>query len=47
MLMITGAVAVIVFEWMDLSILRTAWINLDLIWTGSLAVTGILVLALA
>jgi hypothetical protein len=47
MLTITGAVAVIVFEWMDLSVLRTAWINLDLIWTGSLAVTGILVLALA
>jgi hypothetical protein len=47
MLAITGAVAVIVFEWMDLSVLRTAWVNLDLIWTGSLAVTGILVLALA
>jgi hypothetical protein len=47
MLTITGAIAVIVFEWMDLSVLRSAWINLDLIWTGSLAVTGILVLALA
>jgi hypothetical protein len=47
MLTIAGAVAVIVYEWMDLSVLRTAWINLDLIWTGSLAATGILVLAFA
>ena len=44
MLAITGVVAIIVYEWVGLSVLRTAWINLDLIWTGSLAAAGLLVL---
>jgi hypothetical protein len=47
MLTVTGAVAAIVYEWVDLSILRTAWINLDLVWTGALAAAGLLLLVLA
>jgi hypothetical protein len=47
MLVSAGAVAVIVYEWIGLSILRTAWINLDLVWTGSLAAAGLLLLVLA
>jgi hypothetical protein len=38
---------VTVYEWVGLSILRTAWINLDLIWTGALVAAGFLLLALA
>jgi hypothetical protein len=47
MLAITGAVAVIVYEWVGLSILRTAWINLDVIWTAALAAAGLLSFVLA
>jgi hypothetical protein len=44
MLAVTGALAVIVYEWVGLSILRTAWINLDVIWAAALAATGLLLL---
>jgi hypothetical protein len=47
LLAITGVVAMIVYEWVGLSVLRTAWINLDLIWTGALAAAGLLVFVLA
>jgi hypothetical protein len=47
MLALTGTVAVIVYEWVGLSILRSAWINLDLVWTASLAGAGLLLLVLA
>lgn len=47
LLAITGVVAMIVYEWVGLSLLRTAWINLDLIWTGALAAAGLLVFVLA
>jgi hypothetical protein len=47
MLMVTGAVAIIVYEWLGLSLLRTAWINLDLLWTGALLAVGLLLLVLA
>jgi hypothetical protein len=41
MLAVTGAVALIVYEWLGLAILRRGWINLDLIWTAALAGAGI------
>jgi hypothetical protein len=47
MLVVTGVVAVIVYEWVGLSILRTAWLNPDLLWTGALAGTGLMLLLLA
>jgi hypothetical protein len=47
MLAVTGAIAAIVYEWVGLSILRTAWFNLDLIWTGALAAAGLLLVVLA
>jgi hypothetical protein len=47
MLVVIGAVATVVFEWVGLSILRSGWINLDLIWTAALAATGVLQLLLA
>ena len=44
MLAVTGLVAVIVYEWIGLAILRSAWINVDRIWTLALAATGLLLL---
>ena len=44
MLAVTGVVAIVVYEWVGLAILRTAWLNLDLIWTAALATTGVFLL---
>jgi hypothetical protein len=41
-LFVTGLMAVVVFYWAGLKLLRTAWINLDLIWAGALIVTALL-----
>ena len=46
MLVVTGLMAVIVYRWVGLAILRRAWINLDLIWTVALAATGALLIFL-
>jgi hypothetical protein len=46
MLAVSGVIAVVIYEWVGLSILRSAWINVDLIWTAALATTGISLLAL-
>lgn len=40
-LVVTAIVAVIVFEKVGLSLLRRAWINVDLIWAAALVVTGV------
>ncbi len=44
MLVITGAIAILVYEWIGVAILRSAWINLDLIWVFALGATGIILL---
>ncbi|MGH6893508.1 MAG: hypothetical protein ACREEP_14755 [Dongiaceae bacterium] len=44
MLSVTGIIAVTIYEWVGLAILRTAWVNLDVIWTAVLAATGLLLL---
>lgn len=44
-LLVTGAVAFIVYEWLGLGLLRKAWINLDLIWAFALIATAILTFA--
>lgn len=44
MLAVTGLVAVIVYEWIGLAMLRSAWINVDRIWTLALIATGLLLL---
>lgn len=43
-LLVMGLVAVIVYEKLGLRLLRTAWLNLDLIWAGALILTGLLAL---
>ena len=40
-LIVTGAIAVIVYEKFGVNFLRKAWINLDLIWAVALIGTGI------
>jgi len=47
MLAVTATIAIIVYEWVGLSVLRTAWLNPDLIWTAALAGSGLLLLVLA
>jgi hypothetical protein len=44
MLVVTGAVAVLVYEWIGVAFLRRGWINLDLLWTMALIATGLFLL---
>jgi len=39
-----GIVAIVVYRWIGLQILRSAWINLDAIWAGALIGAGVLCL---
>ena len=41
-LIVTGLLAVLVYSWAGLRLLRAAWINLDLIWGGALILTALL-----
>jgi hypothetical protein len=43
-LAVTALIAVLVFEKFGVGILRRAWFNLDLIWSGALILTGVLTL---
>jgi hypothetical protein len=40
MLVVSTAIAVIVYQWVGVAILRRAWINLDLVWTAALIAAG-------
>jgi hypothetical protein len=40
-LLVTGLIAVIVYERVGVRFLRTAWLNLDLVWAVALLVTGV------
>jgi hypothetical protein len=42
MLIVTGAVAVVVYEWLGVAIIRRGWINLDLLWSVALVATGLI-----
>jgi hypothetical protein len=43
-LLVTGLIAVVVYRKLGLRMLRTMWINLDVIWGGALVVTGAMAL---
>jgi hypothetical protein len=45
-LLMTGAIAVLVYERIGLGFLRRGWINLDLVWAIALVITGLASLAL-
>jgi hypothetical protein len=46
MLAVMGVLAVIVYRWVGVDILRKAWVNLDLIWTGALFAAGAVTLTI-
>ncbi|MGH9345220.1 MAG: hypothetical protein ACRD19_15855 [Terriglobia bacterium] len=39
---VMGIVAMVVYEWVGLKILRSAWVNLDTLWAGALVGAGML-----
>jgi hypothetical protein len=43
-LLMTAAIAVLVYEKVGLGMLRRAWVNVDLVWAAALAATGLLTL---
>jgi hypothetical protein len=45
-LVVTGAVAWVVYSKFGLAILRKAWLNLNLVWAVALVVTGLITLAM-
>jgi len=44
MLVVTGTIAIVVYEWVGLGFLRRGWLNVDLAWNLALIGTGLLVL---
>jgi hypothetical protein len=44
MLAVMGTVAITVYDWIGLGILRTAWINVDRLWAATLLGSGLIVL---
>lgn len=46
MLLVTAAVAGLIYEKWGLAILRQAWFNLDWVWAGALILTGVSVVVL-
>jgi hypothetical protein len=45
MLVVAGIVALVVYDWIGVGILRRAWINFDTIWTIALAAMGGILIA--
>jgi hypothetical protein len=46
-LLVTGAIALLVYDWLGVGVLRRGWINFDKLWTAGLAGTGVLLIATA
>jgi hypothetical protein len=46
MLVVTGVIAVAVYEWVGLAFLRRGWLNLDRVWVASLVATGAILILL-
>jgi len=44
MLVVSAAIALVVYEWVGLAFLRRGWINLDPLWTLALLATGLLLI---
>jgi hypothetical protein len=44
MLLVMGGVAIAVYEWLGLRLLKRAWFNLDLVWAISLVAAGLITL---
>jgi hypothetical protein len=46
MLSVTAAIAVTIYEWVGLEVLRRTWLNIDALWVTALAATGMLMLVM-
>jgi hypothetical protein len=46
LLVTATAAALVVYEWAGLGVLRRAWVNLDLVWSGALLAAGVATLVL-
>ena len=46
MLVVTGVIAGVVYEWVGLAFLRRGWLNLDRLWAVSLVTTGAILILL-
>ncbi|MDP9156622.1 MAG: hypothetical protein M3O74_20520 [Pseudomonadota bacterium] len=46
-LFVTGAIALLVYDWLGVGVLRRGWINFDRLWTAGLVGTGVLLIATA
>jgi len=46
-LLVTAAIALLVYDWLGVGVLRRGWINFDRLWTIGLAGTGVLLIATA
>jgi hypothetical protein len=44
MFAVMGTVAIAVYDWIGLGILRTGWINVDKLWAATLLGSGLIVL---
>ncbi|MEM7021756.1 MAG: hypothetical protein AAF637_04095 [Pseudomonadota bacterium] len=44
MLAVTGTIAIVVYRWVGVDFLHRGWINLDLLWSIALVLTGLLLL---
>jgi hypothetical protein len=44
MLIVTGVIAILIYEWVGVAILRSAWVNLDVVWVIALGATGAILL---
>jgi hypothetical protein len=44
MLAVTGAIALVVYQWVGVAFLRRGWLNLDRLWSIALIATGLLLL---
>ena len=45
MLLVAAAIAWLILQWLGLAVLRSSWINLDLVWSSALIGAGLLFLA--
>jgi hypothetical protein len=46
MIVVTGVIAVVVYDWVGLAFLRRGWVNLDRLWAGALVATGSILILL-
>lgn len=47
MMATTAVIAVLIYEWLGVAVLRKAWLNVDVLWVLALAATGVVLLASA